>query len=381
MKRIKCITVITPNYPRPKFPESGAFIEKLVYQWNNIGLTVDVVAPLSLPGIVRTLIRKPRDITIAGHKIVRPVYLSTSNQKIARIDFKLFSSSQFLKAAARGIKQLPSGDAFYGQFLFNSGHAALKAGQLYNLPSFVDMGESRFMENLDTEEKAVASSIIPQLTGIVCVSERLCHEVISLGASPNSVLLMPNMPDMHLFKPQDKQDCRRKLNLPLNVFLVVFVGHYIERKGPLRVLQAIEKLSDNKTYGLFLGRGPQVPAGQKVLHAAPVPNNELPIWLNAADLFVLPTLAEGHCNAINEAMACGLPIVSSNISDIQTQIPQGGGVLVDPYDIKALSDAIYMLQNDSERMAAIIQINQKFLADKSLDKRARAIYEWMNSFA
>src|SRR5690606_16475453 len=106
--------------------------------------------------------------------------------------------------------------------------------------------------------------------------------------------------------PMDKQQCRRKLKLPESAFIVVFVGHFVDRKGPLRVLEAINKVGGD-VKGLFLGRGIQKPIGSAVLHAAPVPNEELPYWLNAADVMMLPTLAEGSCNAINEAMACRLP--------------------------------------------------------------------------
>jgi len=376
--KIDKIVVISSNYPMRNFPERGVFVEALVKQWLNMEVMTDVVSPVSLPNLLRGVKKKNFDIKIAGDTIIRPWYISFSNKRFGLIDFKKLSRNNFIKAALKGIQSIPPPDLYYGKFLMGGGAAAYKAGLLKGKPAFADMGESKFLEGLDIPSTKIAKKIIAGLTGIVCVSERLQEEVLSLGAKPEKILLCPNVADKNKFKPMDKMSCRKKLGLPHDAFLVAFTGHFIERKGPLRVLQAIEMLNKDNVFGLFFGQGPQHPKGSKVIHAAPVLNDELTIWLNASDVFVLPTLADGHCNAINEALACGLPVVSSDIPDIRKQLSKDQAIFVNPTDINAIAHAVKTIMNGS----VVLKHNQEESnrgTDSSSKDRAAKIMEWMDS--
>lgn len=345
--KFKNICIITSNYPLPKFPERGAFIENHVRRWQNKGLSVNVIAPVSIFEPIKSLRKKKHNIDIAGNSIQRPFYLTYSNRKINSINTRILNTNSFVKSAMRKVKKTEIPDFYYGKFLMNGGIAALKAGKKYNRPAYADLGESRLTQKMDNKELEIASQVISGLGGLICVSERLVNEVINLGADPNNVLYAPNTVDANRFFPMEKKLCRKQLGLPEKEFIVLFVGHLIVRKGPLRVLEAINSL-DIPVKGIFLGRGKQNINGEKVLYTDSVPNDKLPLWLNAADLFVLPTLAEGYCNAINEAIACGLPIISSDIPDIRQQVSKKMGILVDPMNIKEIANAIQTIYFNDE---------------------------------
>ncbi len=66
----------------------------------------------------------------------------------------------------------------------------------------------------------------------------------------------------------------------------------------------------------------------------------------ASDIFVLPTTNEGMCNSIIEAMAVGLPVVSSDLPFNRELLSQKTGILVDPWDIEAIALAIRKLRQD-----------------------------------
>jgi glycosyltransferase involved in cell wall biosynthesis len=108
-----------------------------------------------------------------------------------------------------------------------------------------------------------------------------------------------------------------------------------------------------------------------------VPHEQLPQWLVAADLFVLPTLAEGCPNAVVEAMACGLPIVSSDIAALRETVGEGNGILVDPLDVSALSRAIATVLSDAGQRAQMSAAALARGTRLSAAARAERILDWM----
>ena len=363
--------IITPNYPRDGFIEKGAFVESLAQAWKSKGTDVTVINPVSLQNKLRFGWCKSFEV-YNGIDVYRPSYLSFSNFKFGGFSSQSLSAQSFVAAAYKVGKKIEKPCFYYGKFLMNGGYAAMELGNKYNIHSFVDIGESKLWNVLNNTRRKQASYIINNLNGLFCVSERLNKEIIKLGANKSKVYLTPNTVDLSHFKPLDRKDCRKRLNLPQDKNIVIFVGHFIERKGPLRVLDALIKTRVD-SLGVFIGKGNQQPHGDRVLFTGSVKNSELPLWLNAADLFVLPTLAEGNCNSINEALACGLPVITSNISDVRNQVNNNiNGLLVNPNSIDEIRIAIEtILTNNILREKMIfnnIQEGKKrFFKDRSSD--------------
>ena len=376
---MKSINVLTPNYPAEDFIERGAFVESLVKQWINLGVEVKVVAPESIWTVLKKKknkeARKVKHI-ISGEIIKRPKYFTFSNKKILNFSTDFISNTNFARACLNELK-LRSSDIYYGKFLKNGGLAAVSAKNKFGGWAFADLGESKLLDLMTMAEKESSKKIIQNLDGIVCVSERLKQEILQLDPKFSNIIVIPNDVDLDLFCPRDKQECRKKLNLDIDKFFVIFVGHFNERKGPKRLLKSLEPLGENVS-GIFLGRGEQRPIGQRVSFCGSVPNQELPIWLGAADLMVLPTLAEGHCNAINEAIACSLPVLTSSTDDMKLREDAHLLQLVDPLDIQGLSDAIRSLY---EEPAKLEEMRAKLLSWRvglqGQKRRGELIIEWI----
>jgi len=372
--------VITPVYPDEYFIERGVFVENLVRLWKKEEINVDVIAPRSIPNIIRGGFRKKRNQKhIAGDRIIQPYFFTLSNKNLGCLDLELLSRRLFVNAVLKGLKKVATPNFYYGKFLMRGGIAALEAKKITGRPVFVDIGEYSLLQAMSRNEIETAKKLIPQIDGITCVSEKLSSDLSCLGADPKKIFVHPNTVDLKRFRPMDKNICRKKLNLPADDFLIIFVGHFIERKGPLRILNALKDPKMKHVKAIFIGRGPQKLKGNNVQHAGPVLNSDLPVWLNAADAFVLPTLNEGNCNAIHEAMACGLPVISSNIPEIQSQVPDDTGILVNPNNINELTEAIFTLESNQTLRKNMGNKAVEIQGKRSSTARATAVLKWIKN--
>ena len=371
------LAVVAANYPSPAAPARGAFVAAFA---SEIGKTEDVtvIAPLAMrPGFrvgTRRSDRTPRPDGPAT--VVRTRYLSCSD-KVLPGGFSTFRLTEwsFRRAAVRAGMRLSRPDIVHGHFLFPAGTAALTLAEQWRVPATVVVGESRptyYERHVGLERMR---SLARRFAGLMCVSEQNRDYVVErLRVDPERTLLLPNAADTTRFYPRDREQMRRKLGLPPGRPVVLFVGGFNENKGPLRVLEAAQRLPEVGV--VFLGSGPLRPAGQRVLFAGDVPHDAVSEWLGAADVFVLPTRAEGSSNAVAEALACGLPVVTSDLPSMRVLVGESAGLLVDPNDIDALADAIGELLYDAERRQAMAEAAVARARSYTLAERAKRSAEW-----
>ncbi|MBM3957382.1 MAG: glycosyltransferase, partial [Gemmatimonadetes bacterium] len=348
------LAVVAANYPSPADPARGAFVAAFVREIGRME-DVTVIAPDRIrPRLGRELGggQQPGDVPA---RVVRPRYPSFSDRVLLGgfSTFRLTDWS-FRRAAMRAARGLPRPDVVHGHFLFPAGAAALALAERWRVPATVAVGESRpayYERHVGLER---IRSLALRFAGLLCVSEQnRDYAVDRLGASTDRVLLVRNAADTTRFYPRGREEMRRKLGLPLDRPIAAFVGGFNASKGPLRVLEALRRRPD--VCAVFLGSGPLAPAGDRVLFAGAVPHDSVPEWLSAADVFVLPTRAEGSSNAVAEAMACGLPIVTSDLPSMRALVPGDAGLLVAPDDVDALAGALGTVLGDGGRRAAMAE--------------------------
>jgi teichuronic acid biosynthesis glycosyltransferase TuaC len=369
------LLMVTHVFPTPYVFERGAFNANLCLEFARQGLKVDVLA---CHGIIRrwwdSLRLKPIqawdfsmvDITpVAFLELGRWCPLSeTLRGKVA-----LQSLRRKVEAV---LGRLGSAEeVVYGIFT-DAGMACLRWCQRVGVPLFVELPESAIESRLVMPGREAMRRLVQDCHGIVADSldnRQFCIDLVP--GCEEKVVYLPNAADAERFRPMDKTEVRKRLGLPGQERIVIFCGHFNERKGPLRVLEALRLAGNVK--GVFLGQGPQVPKGSLVLRAAPVPNSELPLWMNAGDIFVLPSLAEGLANVIVEAMACGLPLIVSDRSFNRNFLTEQCAVFVDPESPRAMANVIKALLNDEARCKSM---SARALAEShnySMSRRVKAI--------
>ena len=150
-------------------------------------------------------------------------------------------------------------------------------------------------------------------------------------------------------------------------------------KGPLRLAEAIDRLQ-NKGYpvcSIFIGEGAQDPDCGNILFKGVLPHERMREYLNAADVFVLPTLAEGCCNAIIEAMACGLPVISSDLPFNKDLLDPTCAIEIDPTNIDMIESAIMTLYDDPALRAELAEGALRKAQGMKIENRTVRILEFM----
>ena len=194
------------------------------------------------------------------------------------------------------------------------------------------------------------------IDAFVAISDEICEELKSLTIPEQRIHRIPNGVDTERFQPvtvDRKAGLRREFNLNGDP-LVVFSGRLVAEKGADILLAAwAELLSEMPGAGLVvLGDGPEYGglskmAGERVHFAGSV--DDVAPYLQAADIFVLPSLTEGLSNSLLEAMACGLAVVATSVGGaVDIVVQDQNGLIVEPGKAEYLLHAILALYRNPE---------------------------------
>lgn len=158
----------------------------------------------------------------------------------------------------------------------------------------------------------------------MAVCEALRQEMLRLGANPEKVTTLRNGVDLDLFtfsNKQRQQQLRQQLNLPEKQSIIISTGHLIERKGHHLVIEAVSQIANGLL--LIAGDGPEkkslhhlvekIGLESRVIFLGSISQKELAQYYGAADVLVLASSREGWANVLLEAMACGTPVVATDI--------------------------------------------------------------------
>jgi glycosyltransferase involved in cell wall biosynthesis len=373
------IALVTNNYPSPGRPNVGTFVAALAEAWARDDVAVDVIAPLPFLSGKHFNWPQPTSRRTNQPTVAHPIYPSYSSIRLGPISTHAWTTRSFDRAVQRCARELAvRPHVVYSHFLFPAGWSGQRLARRIRRPAVVALGESGFEFAEKMQGRAHVTETLRGFDGILSVSQENAEIVTGrYGVDPSRIEVVPNAVDTELFQPHHRTAMRQKLGLPEDVIILSFAGHFIERKGVLRVVEAMNRVEG--VYGIFLGEGPQQPEGPRVLHAGRVAHSDVPEWLSASDIFVLPTLAEGSPNAVIEAMACGLPIVSSDIASVRETVDKSAAILVDPMDVDAIAAALEELMRDE---ALRLRLGERALEcgrHTNLAARARRIRDWLEA--
>jgi len=199
----------------------------------------------------------------------------------------------------------------------------------------------------------IAKFVYQYADKIITPSEFNAKKLLPLGIARSKISIIPNGYDDRLFKPISIQQARSKLRLPLRKKILVCVASLVPAKGHEYLIEAMKVISKQRedVVLMLVGSGffatkllkkiRKLNLEKKVSILGRRPHEEIPLWMNAADIIVLPSISESFGTVIPEALACGKPVVASQVGGIPEIIKNEElGFLVKPRDPEALAEAL-----------------------------------------
>lgn len=375
------ICIVSPSYPTSKTIDF-IFVDQLCRALADKGEVISVIAPQSVTkSLIRNIPLSPRYSllrTTTGNivHLYRPLYLTVGAMGGLLKNFNSKSFHRALRYVFTRLKQKP--DVCYGHF-WQSVYALFPLAEKFGIPLIASSGEERVAihEQISSEE---LSKMVNYISGAISVSSKNKIECVAAGlVKEQDCIVISNAIDNNLFYLKDKFKLREQYNFSPEIFIVAFVGQFHNRKGTARLSEALTFLNDNSIKAIFLGTGLEHPDYKGTLIAKTIPHDLLPDYLNCADIFVLPTLNEGCCNAIIEAMACGLPIVSSDLPFNYDILNKRNSILINPENIIEISNAIKYLKSNPKKRKELSSNALKTASDLTLPARAEKIIQFINS--
>jgi glycosyltransferase involved in cell wall biosynthesis len=276
----------------------------------------------------------------------------------------------------------------HAHFTWPQGYAGARLKEVYGVP-FVVTGHGYDVYSLpfrDDEWRAKIEFVLDTADHVITVSQSNLACIKKLDVS-TPVTVIPNGFRSDLFSPRDTSECRKMLNLPQDRKIILTVGNLEPVKGQKYLVEAIQKITQERKDILcvIVGAGKLRLALERqirllgledsIILAGGKPHDEIPLWMNACDLFVLPSLNEGNPTVMFEALGCGKPFVGTRVGGVPEVITSDEyGLLVDPADPEDLAEKILVALDREWNREAILRYAERYTWE-NIAKEIMGVYE------
>ena len=342
--RLRVLSVCR-SLPTPDDPSSGVFVLNRLAAMRRYA-EVEILQPVPHFPLVKPLpawahgTRQVRDTPVTAEPMFYvPKFLKTLDAMWLR---------RSIEATAAAMHRRGGLDLIDAHFGYPDGAACVQVAARLGVPSFITV---RGVENEYLQQPGIGEQLAEALrsaTACICVSHSLRELVLRHGVAPERATVIHNAIDREAFRPCDGAAARTALGVAGHVPLIVSVGHLVVRKRHHVLIEAFARLRQRHPDAQLAIIGavafePDYPerlrrlAGElrvadSVQFVGNLPQPQVVQWLRAADAFALGTEREGCCNAVLEALACGLPVVTTPAGDNTWFVRDGVNGFIVPVD-------------------------------------------------
>lgn len=220
--------------------------------------------------------------------------------------------------------------------------------------------------------------------GIITVSEFSKEDISKEFNFPKDKIYVTHLAAEDIYKPMDKFICKNLLKNKYNINddFILYVGGFSPRKNIIGLIEAFSLIHPSKrknkklvitgkkglSYSKYQKRADDLKISDDVIFTDFIPLEDLPLFYNCADVLVYPSFYEGFGLPPLEAMACGTPVIASNVTSLP-EVCYNSALLINPYNIDELSSLIEQVINDNNLSLS--------LTNKSLSRSKN--FSWNNT--
>lgn len=307
---------------------------------------------------------------------------TTNIEKVYRRTFGLFFEILSNKKKYEIIHDQTSG----GIFSFISSITASIASKIAGRKLIVTFHYSN-TEEFVKKYKLFFNFVLKNVDTMILVSNKQ-KEIISktFPQYSNKLVVIPNGYDSAFFFPRDTDECRAMLGVPVNKKVIFNISNLIDIKGHKYLIEAIGNIAKTRSdvYCIIAGKGYLLETLEQQIKDSKledyiklvgwIPDDEIPIYINTSDFFVLPSLGEGNPIVMFEAIGCGKPFIGTKVGGVPEIIAsEDYGLLCEPASSEALEKTIMLALNKNWDTFKIKEYAESFTW-KNIAKTTKSIY-------
>jgi glycosyltransferase involved in cell wall biosynthesis len=350
-------------YPTESHPLVGTFVRAQVEALRGLGVHLDLVAQGGRPA---------RRIAAAG---------------------KYFRILRDTRSALRRARY----DLVHAHYLFPTATIAVHAAGRQGPPVLITAHGSDVtgLPGAGWLRRRLSTWTLRRAAGVVAVSGALRDQLVGSGSIGTGKVDVVNMGvDTRTFRAGDRRQARRELGIVEDGVHAVMIALKFRPKGGFVLLEALARLRSELPAGTlvhFVGvtASPEIDAEVErlglrdhVRFHGPRPHEEIPRWLRAADVFLLPSFSEGLPISVLEAMASEVAVIASSVGGIPEIVRTGeNGMLVRAGDAESLAAALQAALRDPPLRERLGSAARRTAEENSVENGARAIRSIYERFA
>lgn len=276
----------------------------------------------------------------------------------------------FKKNAKKALKNLLEKediDIIHGHYLFPAGAAAVEVGKEYGIKTYVTAHGSDMFELYKSQPlmRPTIKNVLKDADGVFAVSNALKHEIVATGVVgiADKTKISWNSVDVDKFSLKNNDSFKKEFKLE-DKPIVLFVGNLIKRKNVDSLLEA-KKIANSDYYLVVVGDGPLYKKLTKKVEDENIRDviftgsrGDVENIIPSCDLLILPSYSESFGLVLIEALACGKPVIGSDVGGISEIINDDVGLLINPKKVSTIAKAIDKLVND-EDLRLILSMNAR----------------------